>query len=178
MADLEAALRLVNESKVADFHGPQPEARVESAEQALWITFPPTYRRFVRELGAGAYGSLEFFGVVAAPADSVVDAIGLTLEERERDALTPDLVVVGLTGMGEYYVLDLAQRDRDGEGPIVIVPIVSRGEPIHYREHVAADFGSYLLQAVSTWNEDHPADWRRGWPPPDTDASMRRSVDG
>jgi hypothetical protein len=170
-SDLEAALRLIRASKVADFVGPQDEAAVAAAETALELEFPLTYGRFVRELGAGAYGSLEFFGIVHGSSEpSALDAVRCTLDQRRTYGLPAELVVVGLTGMGEFYVLDLSQLDAHGEAPVVVVPMPTRDDPIAYREHVSADFGVYLHEAVRNWNEDHPKEWQRGWPGPNDEA--------
>jgi antitoxin YobK len=159
MADLEAALNLVGASTLAAFHGPQPEARVQSAEKALGTTLPPTYRRFVRELGAGFCGGLELFGITGEPGqtDSAHDTVHRTLEERTY-GLPPDMIIVAETGMGEFYVLDLAQSDEQGEGPVVIVPFPSPDLPSSESEHVAVDFGAFLLDRIVTWNENHPSD--------------------
>jgi hypothetical protein len=48
----------------ADVVGERPEALVDPAEQTLGLRFPPSYRAFVRELGAGDAGGEEFYGVI------------------------------------------------------------------------------------------------------------------
>ena len=54
MAELEVGLRLVAQHPDASFFiGSRDEELVKAAEAALGLAFPPTYRRFVRELGAG-----------------------------------------------------------------------------------------------------------------------------
>src|SRR5260370_37232531 len=47
-----------------DFVGPRSESLVSTAEQFLSIKFPPDYRRFLLEFGAGSFGSFEILGVI------------------------------------------------------------------------------------------------------------------
>ena len=65
MSDYERAAALIAESKDdADFAGPRPAELIQAAEEALGVQFPPTYRRFVSEYGAGNIGSTEIYGVI------------------------------------------------------------------------------------------------------------------
>ncbi len=64
MAELEQALDAVRESDRARFVGPRGPGLVLAAEEALGVTLPPTYRRFVTELGAGSVGGREFYGAI------------------------------------------------------------------------------------------------------------------
>jgi hypothetical protein len=129
------------------FAGPRDESLVASAEAALGLRLPPTYRRFVSELGAGNAGGREFYGVTTDnfTTASIPNGIWLTLSEREQLGLPPEFVIVEETGTGEYYVLDTSRRDGDGESPVVVwVP----GRPRDALEAVAPDFGSFFLAAV------------------------------
>lgn len=149
MAELERGVAAVADSDLAFFAGPRDASLVAAAEDALGLSLPPTYRRFVSELGAGNAGSREFYGVTT---DSFTDAsvpngIWLTLDEREQFDLPKHLVIVGDTGMGEYYALDTSQRDSADESPVVIW-MAGRAQEGHALEVVAPDFGSFFLQAI------------------------------
>ncbi len=104
MKALEEALEAIAESDRARFLGPRDPSLVETAEQALGVTFPPTYRRFVLELGAGCVGWREFYGVTADDfaSASVPNGIWLTLDERRECHLPDPLVIVEASSMGEY----------------------------------------------------------------------------
>ena len=64
--------------------GPRPEELVAAAERALGLEFPPGYREFVLDLGAGDVGGEEFFGVVddGFEDSAIPDGVWLTLRER------------------------------------------------------------------------------------------------
>ncbi len=147
MNDLERAFALIHEHpEHASFEGPRPKILVRAAEKALGLRLPPTYRRFVAELGAGNLGSAEIYGVIDADFErsSVPDAIWATLRARENDCLPADLVILDDED-GELTCLQV--RSGDEEGPVVRL---NAGEDEDRRgsEVVAPDFGSYLLTRV------------------------------
>lgn len=149
MDDLERGLAAVEGAEGVFFAGRREELLVAAAEGALRVALPPTYRRFVLELGAGSVGSRELYGVTT---DNFTDAavpngIWLTLDERERFSLPERLVLVGDTGMGEYYALDLSRADESGEAPVVIWAS-GRSQEGDALEVVAPDFGAFFLAAV------------------------------
>jgi hypothetical protein len=150
MDDLHTAFDLIRDNpSLVDFAGAQPVGRVSRAEAALGLEFPPSYKRFVTELGCGGLGSAEFYGVVGDDFEDscVPDAIWLTLEYR-RDGAPPEFIIVGNTGDGGAYAIDTAQRDADGESPVVEwwpgFPETSDN-----RRVVASDFGAFFLEELT-----------------------------
>ena len=150
LGDLRAALRLVDEHRDrADFTDGQPEELIERAEQALGVGFPPSYREFVRVLGAGDIAGAEFYGVCSAEfeSSSVPNGIWFTLQERTDSGLPAPLVVVYSVGEGTLCALDTAKHDEDGESPVVAwVPGVSRSD--EQLESVAPDFGTFFRETI------------------------------
>jgi antitoxin YobK len=149
MRDYEEALMLLEDHlDEADFE-PQPEERVERAERRLGIRFPPTYRRFLLELGAGGVGSEEIYGLINDDFDESrpPQAVGLTLGLRREEQISDDLVVVYNLGQGSYYALDTGRPRPDGEAPVVgFTPGLSgAGDEL---EVIASDFGSFFLETV------------------------------
>ena len=149
MAELEQALDAVRDSDRSRFVGARDPALVTAAEEALGVPLPPTYRRFVTELGAGSVGGREFYGAIDENFvdSSIPDGIWLTLDERERFGFPKHLVIVGDTGMGEYYVLDTSRRDDKGESPVVIW-VAGQSQEGDDLEVVAPDFGSFFWEAL------------------------------
>jgi len=144
MADLELALDAIQRSDRAWFVGPRDPNLVRRAEQALGVRFPPTYERFVTELGAGSIGGHEFYGVTTDDfaAATVPNGIWLTLAERNLLGLPDRFVIVGDDGMGGYFALDTG-ADSD-ESPVVIwapnAPVVS----------LADDFGAFIWDEIQS----------------------------
>jgi hypothetical protein len=144
MRDLEAGLDLVRaNADAARFAGPREERLVAAAERALGVRFPPSYRSFVRALGAGSIRGREFYGVIdddwSAPGPP--DAIGTTLAERSDNRLPEMLVIVGASGDGGWYVLDCAAPEQGGEVPVLIWSPDAGGR-------VADDFGEFFAMLV------------------------------
>jgi antitoxin YobK len=149
MAELELGLEAARQSDRARFVGPRDPGIVAAAEEALGLSFPPTYRRFLAELGAGAVAGREFYGAIDENFDdsSIPDGIWLTLDERKRFGFPKHLVIVGDTGMGEYYVLDTSHRDADGECPVAIW-VAGESKEGDVLGMVAPDFGSFFWTAI------------------------------
>lgn len=144
MEDYEKAKAVIAQDEgKADFAGPRSEDLIKTAEAALNVSFPPTYRRFVSEFGAGNYGWAEFYGVISSNflKSSVPDGVWSTLTQRQKANLPRELIVVGDTGSGELYCLDLSEKD----GPVVVV---DPGSDMSARERIAPDFGTFFLQQV------------------------------
>lgn len=148
-ADYEEAVQLLSATpSLATFVGPREESLVASAEAALGFPFPPSYRRFVLEHGAGGVGSTMLYGVTTDDftASAAPNAVWLTLDERQY-GLSDAVVIVGASGMGEWYVLDGRRPVPDGELPVAVWP---QGYDIEDEalEVVASDFGTFFLAAV------------------------------
>lgn len=102
--------------------GPASEEAVASAEERLGISFPPSYRSFLRKFGQLALPAKlavvhDFLGLAATDGDDVVSH---TLAARESNRLSPGLVVVGIGAQAnEWFCLDAARATGD-ELPVVL----------------------------------------------------------
>lgn len=141
MQDYENARQLIDDSGDADFDGEKTEELVQKAETALGIKFPPTYRRFLLELGCGDIGGAEFYGITGESfeSSSVPNGIWLTLDERRTGNLPSNYVLVYADGDGSYCAIDTAQVHSDGESPVVRLSVDKT--PV---EEVAPSFGAFL----------------------------------
>jgi len=148
--ELRAGLALVDEhSDEAEFAGVRPDVLVEQAEQRLGVTFPPSYRAFVSELGAGDIAGEEFYGVLSEDFENsgVPDGIWMTLRERDDSGLPNALVVVHSPGDGTLHAIDTSLAGDADEAPVVAwVPGTST--PDDELEAVAPDFGTFFRQTV------------------------------
>ena len=149
MQDYEAAREIMAQyPERLHFVGPRPESLVKAAEMKLGLRFPPTYRRFLLEYGAGSFGGSEFYGVVHKNFEEsgVPDAIWFTLSERKEWALPHDLIVVYVPGNGELFCLDIGAKG-DSESPVIAYDSAYPHEA-QRREVIAKDFGEFLLEFV------------------------------
>ena len=143
MADYERAVALIEESGVeADFCGSKPADLIRRAEAAVGIRFPPTYRRFLSEYGAGSFGGTEIYGVLDDDFVNarIPNAISYNLTLR-REGYGEGLFVFYAVGDGGHFCLDTTRIAADGE--MRVVGVYGGG-----REDVASDFGSAFLMLV------------------------------
>lgn len=149
MLDYEKAAKLVIENPhLADFVGPRPKSLIEAAEQALSVHFPPTYRRFLVEFGAGGFGSEQIYGVVHENFEEscAPDGIWWTLQDRKNWQLPPSLIAIYDMGDGEVFYLDLATIE-EGEAPVIVYDAAYMPEE-QSREIIANDFGEFFFDLV------------------------------
>ncbi len=121
---------------------PQDLNLIEEAERLLGLKFPPTYRHFLNDVGFASIPPYTIYGIVNSDFinSGAPDAIWLTLDERERFGLPVSMVIVGDSGMGEWFCLDTSVVSEEGECPVVMW--FNNEAPVTV---VAEDFGAYLL---------------------------------
>jgi len=144
MEDLDAAFELIElNADQADFDGPKSESLLSKAEQALGLSFPPTYRTFLSRLGCGDIAGAEFYGVIKDDFENsaVPDAIWLTISQRKSSQLPQSHIIVGSTGYGGFYAIDCSQQSDANESPVV----EWWGGP---QTTIAADFGEFFLRSI------------------------------
>ena len=145
IAKYEQARRVVEAVGGADFEGVKQETLVAMAERVLGLTFPPSYRRFLLEMGCGGINGLEVFGLISDNFEhsTVPNGIWLTLTERRRIGLHPAYVLIGEGGDGTFYALDTRQVGKGNEALVVRLSVDGKQS-----ERVADSFGDYFLEAV------------------------------
>jgi antitoxin YobK len=121
--------KLSKSERPCEIAGPVPEAAISAAEEALGVTFPPSYRTFLRTFGGIAIpahlGVVHEFVGVAPPGREPSspgagdDVVGRTLAARAERKLAEHLVVVGLgDDSKEWFCLDVSRPRPNGECPV------------------------------------------------------------
>ncbi len=149
MQDLLNGIAIMNANSTRrHFAGPRDLETIAAAESALGRSFPPTYRAFLQQLGAGNFGAFEVYGITSNNFESakVPNGIWLTLRERRSGVLPDNLLIIGDTGDGAYYCIELI---RDQEARVVVFCPGIRIANQHPYEVVASDFGEFLLRQVT-----------------------------
>lgn len=119
---------------------------ISSAEEQLGVPFPPSYRKFLSDLGSCEADGTEFLGIYRTPpmGDALLGTVHETLQAREDPRFPRELLVIQYDGMGGLVSLDASRRNEAGETPVVAWDPGSadRGGP----EVLAPDFGTYVLR--------------------------------
>jgi len=101
------------------------EADIAAAEEALGMTFPPSYRHFLTQIGGLAIprhlGVVHHFvGLSPLPPDGK-GAVDHTLAARNERKLPPHLLVVGMgADFQEWFCLDVNRESESGEYPVLL----------------------------------------------------------
>ncbi|CAI3159253.1 hypothetical protein MWMV7_MWMV7_03137 [Acinetobacter calcoaceticus] len=143
--DVDKAIALINlHLDEADFQGHKEERLVKLAEDYLEITFPDSYRYFLKKLGAGDIAGQEFYGVIDEEKinSGIPDATWITLKYRRQSDLPAKYIVFYSFGDGDYAVLD-CEKNNQGNN---IVEIWSPGENTF--QFFSADFGSFFYNQI------------------------------
>lgn len=110
--------RLREHENTCQIAGPVSESAITAAEEALGVTFPPSYRTFLRTFGGIAIPP--HLGIVHDFVGSS-DVVTRTLEARVERKLADHLVVVGLGAQSqEWFCLDVSRETSEGEYPVLM----------------------------------------------------------
>jgi hypothetical protein len=166
--------RLTEHENPFQIIGPVPEAAISAAEEALGVTFPPSYRNFLLTFGGIAIpphlGIVhDFVGVAEsappAPASNANgdhtgnghDVVGRTLSARATRKLGDHLVVVGMGAQfQEWFCLDVSRPTASGEYPILMFDARDNALDQQFYE----DFGQMFQEVMGFVADslDHPLD--------------------
>jgi antitoxin YobK len=152
MEELQEGIAFVNlHPELADFMGNQDEGIIVQAEILLQLRFPPTYRQFLMQLGAGSFGAEEFYGITSPSFQAVApDAIGLTLKYREQWDFPHSYVYIYNSGDGIHLVIDTSQLNAEAEYPILIWQSGS----LVKEDALFPDFGTFFKNAIQEAAEE------------------------
>ncbi|MFI5688587.1 SMI1/KNR4 family protein [Streptomyces sp. NPDC051636] len=124
------------------FAGGCSEAEIAEAERQLGVTFPESYKFFLRELGDCYVAGEEIYGVVVRDSQ-LLGAVTETFDLRESTGMPSHLVAFRPDGMGGYFTLDTSRMSAEGEAPVYVW-----GAGAHSAtelEYIGTDFGTVAL---------------------------------
>ena len=149
--------RLTEHENPVQIAGPVSEAQITAAEEALGVTFPPSYRTFLRTFG----------GIQIPPHLGIVhdfmgvnpnhDVVNQTLTARVERKLADHLVVVGMGAQcQEWFCLDVSRENAAGEYPVVMFDAKDNAVDQQFYD----DFGQMLEEVMGFVADslDHPLD--------------------
>ncbi|MEU6003924.1 SMI1/KNR4 family protein [Streptomyces sp. NPDC047197] len=125
------------------FAGGCSEVDIAEAEQRLDVSFPDSYKLFLRELGDCDVAGDEFYGIVMHDGQ-MLGAVTETLGLRESAGMASSLVAFRPDGMGGYFVLDTSRLNPDSKAPVC-----AWGSGAHSAtelEWIGTDFGTVVLE--------------------------------
>lgn len=140
----------INTSKVSNFFsGGKPRNLILEAEKVLGVKFPRSYVNYIEQYGSGGMFGFEIYGIPNRNLydPGVPNAIWLTLEEREKQGLPHNLVLIMDGGLGDYYALNCEKFSDEGEVPVVIWnPVIK--QPVKQLQKVANSFAEFFLMKI------------------------------
>jgi hypothetical protein len=109
-----------------DSSGPASEEEIEAAEKELGVSFPRSYRAFLRRYGAGNLHHYEIFGL---PGNRLWADI-VMMNQLSRGTV-PKQYLKFTNDIGDFaYYLDTSQMDGNGECPVVVIGPGEDGETV------------------------------------------------
>lgn len=150
MTNYEKAKSLILENiDMMDCFGNCPNDIIDLAEKELGIKYPRDYRDFIRNFGAGNFGSSEIYGVFREDFlnSGVPDSVWITLLERKDSNLPKYLIIIYALGNEELFCFDYHNLNLNGE-PKIVSFVPNKNSSFH--EIVYDSFGDFLLDIVTT----------------------------
>jgi len=142
--EAEQFVQLVRENPDESiFAGGCSEAEIGQAERELGVTFPKSYKFFLRELGDCDVAGEEIYGIVIRDGQ-MLGAVTETLDLRDSAGMPPHLVAFRPDGMGGYFTFDTSKMSPEGEAPVF-----AWGAGTHSAtefEYIGSDFGTVVLR--------------------------------
>jgi antitoxin YobK len=143
---------IIARSERANFGNGVGEEVIADAERHLQRKFPPSYRWWLANYGAGYIGGYELQGLfpelieLREPGLPLIgDIVYLADQNMKRAAHPPHLLEILSYEGDEIYFLDTARRGTDGECPVVCLDAGSN-EP----HDIAPDFAGFLERELAT----------------------------
>lgn len=143
----EAKKIMEEHEELCDFVGNFGADIIREVEKRLEVRLPQSYKCFLRDFGAGNFGSQEIYGIVSAEFNAVAipDVMWLTLNERTNSGLPYELIPVYYDGGESYYCIDTSEI-RDDESPIVSINM----DDFSCNKATLFDsFGEFLLDIIA-----------------------------
>lgn len=134
---------LLEHGDLADTGQPQSDAEIDAAAKVLGVTFPESFKAYLRAWGRISFGPIEFQGL-----GTTVHNVVATTEGVRRDRGLPKHFVVVCDHEGDEYVcLDTSAMDQ-GECPVLIwdspAQIVSRPRATNFEKFLESDIQDFL----------------------------------
>jgi hypothetical protein len=142
---------VIAKSGRANFGHGVPELVIADAERHLGVAFPPSYRWWLANYGAGYIGGYELQGLFPEKiADRepdlplIGDVVYLADLHAKRTGNPVHLLEILSYEGDEVYLLDTSRRGSDGE-----CPVVCRHAGSDELQDVAADFAGFLERELA-----------------------------
>jgi len=116
---------------------------IAKAEGRLQVTFPPSYKWWLKNFGGGTLYGDEIFSIYEMDFDTVVggDVVYMNEMERKEAQLPADNLLIYNTDQGESYFIALGTVDEASESPVFL----TAGEQSHA---YAPDFIAFLTKQL------------------------------
>ena len=102
-----------------DFTGGVEDTIINEASNAIALPFPPEYREFLKQLGAGGVSSEEFIGLGGADHINVVMIFNHLREPSKFSVFPESFIPIRSDGYGNYDCIDTKSPTSMGEFKIV-----------------------------------------------------------
>jgi cell wall assembly regulator SMI1 len=97
------------------------DRQIAAAEKRLGVTFPPSYRHFLRQFNGGEFRFARMFRISTGGAGFFdLDAVMALLVKHFPAFRKGELLAFGDDYSGDHYCFDLTRPNRAGECPVVI----------------------------------------------------------
>ncbi|WP_296185847.1 SMI1/KNR4 family protein [Pseudomonas sp. UBA1879] len=103
------------------FAGGASDQMIADFEGVLGVKFPPSYKLFLKKIGALSFGGDTYYGITKSglTAKAVPSVLFATRDARAVGDADSTMIVVKASGYGPIFSIDTSQLSPSGESPIV-----------------------------------------------------------
>ena len=138
-------LQKIIEESGKSYHGsgPASDEMISLYEKELSISFPESYKIFLKK-----YGTLSFYGIsrLGMVATSAPDVRFVTQEARKLGDIDENMIQIKSSGYGPIFSIDKSIIGSNGEAAIVETELSFKRDK--YKKVVANNFSEFLLNEI------------------------------
>ncbi|AOR63388.1 SMI1/KNR4 family protein [Pectobacterium wasabiae] len=139
---------MVNSEESYYGSGPASEEDIINYESELRISFPESYKVFLRKYGTLTFNGESFYGISkkGLSATSAPDVRYVTIEARKLGDIDNNMVQIKSSGYGPVFSIDTSILGDTGEAVVVETPLSFKRD--NTKVVVAQNFVDFLLSEI------------------------------
>ena len=148
--NLDENLQKIIEESGESYHGsgPASDEMISLYEKELSISFPESYKIFLKKYGTLSFNGESFYGIsrLGMVATSAPDVRFVTQEARKLGDIDENMIQIKSSGYGPIFSIDKSIIGSNGEAAIVETELSFKRDK--YKKVVANNFSEFLLNEI------------------------------
>ena len=136
------------------FTGAVDDSTIKEFEAILGVTFPKSYKEFIKKYGALSFCGDTYYGITGKGKDEkkIPCVLFATQKSREQGDISDKMIMIKSSGYGPLFSIDTETIGVSGEPVIVETELSFKRDGI--KRVVADNYGEFILKNIKESIED------------------------